>query len=288
MRIVDHRLCEDDGTPVSFTRSPNQGRGGQDIEITPSLLVMHFTAGGSLDGAVTWFSNPTAQSSAHVVIGRDGKVEQCVLFNRRAWHAGSGTWQGRSDINSWSIGIEMVNWGKLKKVGSTWRTWTQAAYAGHTGDPAIDILEAPHRNSPNEGTLGWPTYSEAQIAKAIEVAQAVVAQYGIGEVIGHEDFRTDKTDPGPAFPLASFRSRVLGREHDGVQPAVQRMITTDSVNIRDGAGTMHAKKQGGPLQQGQVVEVRGADGDWRFVNVLLASGNQLTGWVHGNYLRPVG
>jgi N-acetylmuramoyl-L-alanine amidase len=287
IKIVNHALCQDDGTPVPFTRTPNQGRGGQDVEITPSLLVMHFTAGGGLAGAVSWFSNPAAQASAHIVIGRDGEVAQCALFNRRAWHAGGGTWRGRSDINSWSIGIEMVNWGKLKKVGTTWRTWTQATYAGHVGDPTVDVLEAPHRNAPGEGILGWPTYTDAQLTKAIEVAHVIVAQYGITEIIGHEDFRTDKTDPGPAFPLGSFRSRVLGREEGGPQPIVT-MVTTDVVNIREGAGTTFPKKQGGPLPKGQPVEVKGTDGDWRFVHLVLASGNQLTGWVHSNYLQAIG
>lgn len=285
MKIVNHRLCADDGTQVPFTRTPNQGRGGQDVAIVPTLLVMHFTAGPSLGGAVDWFSNPSAQASAHLVIGRDGSVVQCAELNRRAWHAGAGTWRGRGDINSWSIGIEMVNWGKLVRVGTTWRTWTQAVYAGHTGDPTIDVLEAPHRNLPGAGNLGWPTYSEAQFAKALEVAQAVVAAYGITEVIGHEDFRTDKTDPGPAFPLASFRSRVLGRDGDVAPAEAPRMVTTAVLNIRSGAGTGHAPVPGSPLPLGQAVEVTGAQDAWRQVTAILANGNRLSGWVHGDYLR---
>ncbi|MBM3643066.1 MAG: N-acetylmuramoyl-L-alanine amidase [Alphaproteobacteria bacterium] len=215
MKIINHALYNDDDTPVPFKRTPNQGRNGQDVEISPSLLVMQYTAGGNLAGAVSWFSNPEAKASAHVVVGRDGEVAQCALFNRRAWHAGGGMWRGRADINSWSIGIEMVNWGKLTKVAGTWRTDTQATYAGHEGDPAVDVLEAPHFNTPGGAILGWPTYTETQLAKVNEVAQAIVAQYGITEIIGHEDFRTDKWDPGPAFPLSSFRSRVLGREEGG-------------------------------------------------------------------------
>ncbi|MFO1159917.1 MAG: N-acetylmuramoyl-L-alanine amidase [Reyranellaceae bacterium] len=283
MKILDDQLCADDGTPVTFRRSVNQGRAGQEVVIAPTLLVMHFTAGNGLDGAVTWFCDPAAQASAHIVIGRDGAVVQCVKFNRRAWHAGSGSWRGRSDINSWSIGIEMVNWGKLKRVGNTWRTWTQAPYAGHVGDPNTDVLEAPHRNAPDEGILGWPTYTEAQVAKAIEVAQLIIQRYGIVEVIGHEDFRTDKTDPGPAFPLASFRSRVLGRD----EGSIQFMITTDIVNIRTGPGTTNAKLPESPLSKDQTVQVRSANGDWRFVDVTLASGQQVTGWVHANYLKPL-
>lgn len=283
MKVVDDRLCDDTGASVTFKRSDNQGRNGQDVIIKPSLLVMHFTAGHGLSSAVDWFSNPVAQASAHLVIGRDAQIVQCVPLNRRAWHAGGGTWRGLGDINSWSIGIEMVNWGKLKKAGGKWLTWTQAEYRGHDGDTSTDVLEAVHRNCPEEGILGWPTYTELQVAKAIEVARAVIRHYGITEVIGHEDFRPDKTDPGPAFPLASLRSRVLGREDD----IATLMVTTEMLNIRQGSGVAHDKVAGGPLIKGQIVNVVASEGEWRHVNATLASGVQLTGWVHSGYLAPV-
>jgi N-acetylmuramoyl-L-alanine amidase len=284
MKIVEDQLCDDGGTPVSYKRSVNQGRAGQEVLIKPSLLVMHFTAGNSLDSAVEWFGNPQAQASAHIVIGRDGQIVQCVKFNRRAWHAGAGTWRGRGDINSWSVGIEMVNWGKLKKAGGKWLTWTQREYRGHDNDPATDVLEAVHRNCPEEGILGWPTYTETQVTVAIDAAHAIARHYGITEVIGHEDFRPDKTDPGPAFPLGSLRARILGREDDA--PAVI-MTTTDVLNIRSGAGVAHGKVPGGPLGKGQTVQVDASDGEWRHVSATLASGAAISGWVHSGYLAPV-
>jgi N-acetyl-anhydromuramoyl-L-alanine amidase len=47
-----------------------------------------------------------ARVSAHLLIRRDGKPEQYVSFNDRAWHAGKSQWQGREACNDYSIGIE--------------------------------------------------------------------------------------------------------------------------------------------------------------------------------------
>ena len=45
--------------------------------------------------------------SAHFVVLRDGELVQFVSCDRRAWHAGSSHWRGRSDCNDFSIGIEL-------------------------------------------------------------------------------------------------------------------------------------------------------------------------------------
>jgi AmpD protein len=45
--------------------------------------------------------------SAHLLIGRDGKITQYVPFDQRAWHAGVSEFQGRSRCNDYSIGIEL-------------------------------------------------------------------------------------------------------------------------------------------------------------------------------------
>lgn len=45
--------------------------------------------------------------SAHLCIFRDGQVTQYVPFDRRAWHAGVSSWQGRERCNDFSIGIEL-------------------------------------------------------------------------------------------------------------------------------------------------------------------------------------
>ncbi len=71
-------------------------------------IVLHATAGG-LEATLSWFANPQAQASAHYVVAKDGTVYQMVLEKDRAWHAGVSEWNGRSNVNHFSIGIEIVN-----------------------------------------------------------------------------------------------------------------------------------------------------------------------------------
>lgn len=74
--------------------------------ILPQAIVLHHS-GGSYLGGIDWIGNPAhnAKVSYHVLIAMDGRRTQFVDWVRRAWHAGKSTWQGRPDLNSWSIGI---------------------------------------------------------------------------------------------------------------------------------------------------------------------------------------
>lgn len=45
--------------------------------------------------------------SAHLLIKRDGSCIQYVPFDKRAWHAGKSTYEGRERCNDFSIGIEL-------------------------------------------------------------------------------------------------------------------------------------------------------------------------------------
>lgn len=45
--------------------------------------------------------------SSHLLIDRDGKTLQFVPFDRRAWHAGESSFQGKMKCNDFSIGIEL-------------------------------------------------------------------------------------------------------------------------------------------------------------------------------------
>src|SRR3546814_20067774 len=47
--------------------------------------------------------------SAHYLVAEDGEILRMVEENKRAWHAGLSFWRGITDINSASIGIEIVN-----------------------------------------------------------------------------------------------------------------------------------------------------------------------------------
>ena len=96
--------------PMRSWPSPNFGprRDG----LRPELVVLHFTEMGSAEAALRRLSDPEAEVSAHYLIGRDGMVWQMVEEEQRAWHAGAGEWQGRGDVNSRSIGIELDNDGQ--------------------------------------------------------------------------------------------------------------------------------------------------------------------------------
>lgn len=198
--IGNHRLYRD-GAPVSFRPSPHGG-----AKLKPVYLVLHYTAGLSMDGAVNWFLHPAAKASAHLVVGRDGDVMQMMPFNRVAWHAGKSSWKNLSDLNRHTIGVEMVNAGRLTRGGDGhWRSW-----AGERISDA-DIVLARHRNEAE--ATGWHAYTPEQVAAVAAIGLALVAAYGLAGVLGHDDVAPKrKVDPGPAFPMASLAGRILGRK----------------------------------------------------------------------------
>ncbi|MFT4098154.1 MAG: N-acetylmuramoyl-L-alanine amidase [Rhodoblastus sp.] len=201
--VKNHVLLKD-GAPVSQVPSPNQGG-----VLKASLLVMHYTGSPSFDGAVRTLTDGKAANrvSAHLVIGEDGRISQLVPFNRIAWHAGVSEWRGRQGCNSFAIGVEMVNSGLLGELagGGYYDRLT------HKAVPLDRVAIAAHKNG--GGRQPWETYPAAQIEAAIGVATAICAAYGIADIAGHDDIAPHrKIDPGPAWPMASFTSRVLGRK----------------------------------------------------------------------------
>lgn len=272
MKIANHRLIAEGSSPVDFQRSPNQsGR------ITPEYLVIHYTAGRSAESSVSWLLNADAKASAHLLIGRDGSITQLVAFNRKAWHAGVSRWAGRNGVNAFSLGIELDNPGKLERRSSGWATaW---------GDPisAEEVIEASHKNG--GPTSGWCAYTAEQLEALRTVAATLVNKYGLKDVIGHDDIAPGrKTDPGPAFPMASLRSAVVGRRED----APELFETSTVLNIRQGPSVDDVRLDFGPLPEGTRLEVIGESGAWRQVDVLdeIDGETHRTGWVHGHYIRP--
>ncbi len=87
--------------------SPNCGQRRDGL--TPSLIVLHFTAMRSAQEAIERLCDPQAEVSAHYLVCAKGTVTRMVEEADRAWHAGAGEWRGLSDINSRSIGIELDN-----------------------------------------------------------------------------------------------------------------------------------------------------------------------------------
>ena len=78
-------------------------------------IVLHHTAGPDLVGTVKWFRTTESKVSAHFTVGKDGSIVQHVSTFDRAWHAGvSRDVRGKTGVNDFSIGIEMVNVGDAK------------------------------------------------------------------------------------------------------------------------------------------------------------------------------
>lgn len=85
-------------------------------------VIVHGTAGASVQGDLEWLCDesigangePTDTSASyHYLIGRDGTLYQLVDESDRAWHAGVSEWNGRRDLNSWSIGVGLTNRGPI-------------------------------------------------------------------------------------------------------------------------------------------------------------------------------
>ncbi len=269
LKIENHQLV---GDQVSHRDTPN--RGGL---MAPSYLILHYTAGRSLESSVESLCTrkPSGNASAHVVLGRDGRIVQLAPFNVVTWHAGVSQWAGLVGLNSHSIGIEMDNAGLLKRVGNQYQAWFAKVY------PDDEVTLAAHRNG---GPISpWHAYSEVQIERAIELAELLVDHYGLQDVLGHEDIAPGrKIDPGPAFPLTAVRSRVLGREHD--EPP-RYVVTASNLNIRKGPDASF-ERVAAALKNGTELLLLEARDRWSLVQVIVDP--EVEGWVSNPYIKPVG
>ena len=273
MKITDYRLHHDDNTAYPFRASPNKSG-----KLSPKYIVLHYTAGSGAKASINWLTNPKARASAHIVIGRDGNITQLVDFKTVAWHAGRSSWKGIKGLNRHSIGIELDNAGPVTRVGDHWKTWFGKEM---TNDK---VLEAQHKN--RSVKQGWHLYTEEQLQAAFELCHLLTTEYDIKEVIGHEDIAPRrKTDPGPAFPMDSFRSHLFGQREVEEQEE-ETFITTTELNIRAGAGSYFDIIKGSPLPANTEVDILESVGVWHRVDVLdVVNGiNDLEGWVHSRYI----
>lgn len=198
MEILNDLLYTDDGSQVAFISSPNR-----DGNYVPQYIIMHYTDSTSASSTIEWFRERSSQVSAHLLIGYDGTITQFVPFNVIAWHAGDSTWDGLTSMNRYSIGIELVNGGRLARQGDNW-----VCALTNTIIPPERILIARHKNETFQSA--WETYPDIQINTAMEVGKTLAEHYQIKDVLGHDDVAPGrKVDPGPAFPMNSFRASIL-------------------------------------------------------------------------------
>ncbi|MBS2038425.1 N-acetylmuramoyl-L-alanine amidase [bacterium] len=91
-----------------FVPSPNWGVRSLGDRI--DTLVVHSTVINTLEGTErAFFDDKERRVSAHYVVDRDGTTVQMVDERRTAWHAGVSELDGRTGVNDFSVGIELVN-----------------------------------------------------------------------------------------------------------------------------------------------------------------------------------
>lgn len=152
--------------------SPNQ-------DARVRFLVLHYTA-ADLPRSMELLTSPQAAVSAHYLVPDQSAVDggwrvfRLVPESQRAWHAGNSVWQKSAQLNSASIGIEIVNLGYP------------------ADDEALPLMQRH-----------WASFSLRQMQAVGVLAQEIVRRYGIApdRVVGHGDIAPGrKVDPGPAFP----------------------------------------------------------------------------------------
>jgi N-acetylmuramoyl-L-alanine amidase len=149
--------------------SPNFGERRDDAE--PSLIVLHYTGMATGEAAEDWLCAPESEVSSHYLVHEDGRIVQMVREQDRAWHAGRSFWRGVTDVNSASVGIEIVN-------------------GGHD--------------------FGLPDFPDVQIDAVIALTKGIMARHAIGhhDVIAHSDVAPGrKRDPGERFPWPMLADR---------------------------------------------------------------------------------
>jgi N-acetylmuramoyl-L-alanine amidase len=158
--------------------SPNYGERnkGRDLD----MIVLHYTGMPDAEGAITRLCTAGTDVSSHYIVLEDGRIVQCVPESKRAWHAGISCWAGEEDLNSCSIGIEIVNGG---------HDW------------------------------GYPDFPLRQIAAVIALCRGIMLRRNVPShrVLAHSDVApARKKDPGEKFPWHSLANSGVGH---WVQPA---------------------------------------------------------------------
>lgn len=185
------RFAPDHARAIVFP-SPNHGPRARPI----SALVLHYTGMPTAQSALELMCSPIAEVSAHYVVEEDGRVLQLVPESRRAWHAGVSCWAGETDVNSASIGIEIV-------------------HPGHI-DPR--------------------PYPEKQIDAVIGLSRDICARRKIApqRVLAHSDIAPRrKIDPGEFFPWDRLAAAGVGLRlaplPPGDGPALERDAAGEKV-----------------------------------------------------------
>ena len=164
-----------------FVLSPNVSarRGGRHAD----MIVLHYTGMASAAAACRWLCTPESKVSCHYLVDDKGAIAQMAGEEMRCWHAGVSSWQGVTDINSRSIGIEIHN-------------------PGHE--------------------LGYPEFPGIQMAAVIALCRDILSRHVIDphNIVAHSDIAPGrKADPGEKFDWSLLARAGIGH---WVEPAPVR------------------------------------------------------------------
>lgn len=269
MQINQNHLLSGDSL-IQMNCQKNKQKYGNGL---PDTIVIHYTAGRSAESSANYLCKDDIKASAHLVIGRDGKIYQLVSFDTVAWHAGKSAYSGREWLNKYSIGIELDNAGPLEKVGDEYQAWFGTKYQ------ANDVMLATHRNETNPAY--WHAYTEKQIETCRMICELLIEKYGILSIVGHEEIAPQrKRDPGPAFPLDKFRDKLFHQNRTDEPDDINKkgIVTATELNIRSDAGG-NFEKVAPPLTNGTAVKVLEEKNGWYKVET------KITGWVGKAYVE---
>ena len=241
----------------------------------PDTIIIHYTAGRDAESSAKYLCKDNLKASAHLVIGRDGKIIQLVPFDTIAWHSGISEYGSKKGFNKYSIGIELDNAGILKKVGNEYMSWFGKKYKDD------QVIYATHRNE--KQPQYWHIFTEKQIETCEEVCSQLINKYNnIRTILGHEEISPGrKQDPGPAFPLDKLRNHLIfnDRESDELDTLPEfGTVIPSKLNIRTGPD-IGFEKAALPLTEGAKVKILGQRYGWYRVST------ETTGWVVKEYIK---
>jgi hypothetical protein len=97
-------IVEPPKTTYDERRVNTPNKGSQPIK--PEAIVLHHSD-GSYRGGVEWIANPVSKVSYHVLIARDGRRTVFATIRSAPGMRARATGRGRSDLNSWSLGVSL-------------------------------------------------------------------------------------------------------------------------------------------------------------------------------------
>ncbi|MBV8526285.1 MAG: N-acetylmuramoyl-L-alanine amidase [Acetobacteraceae bacterium] len=175
--------------------SPNQDDrpAGSRIDI----LILHYTGMRTAEEAIGRLRNPAAGVSSHYVVEEDGTIWGLVPEENRAWHAGVSYWRGATELNSRSIGIEVVN-------------------PGHE--------------------FGYRDFPVIQLAAVCDLCLSVLSRHPIParNIVGHSDVAPErKQDPGEKFDWEQLAMNGVGLWPEGVPDLGTGRAVREAADLRD-------------------------------------------------------